>query len=145
MKIEELKNKLNKKLKVLIGKKLSYGAIHNNVREITEEIFKEIGIGNLKYSMWGIDYIGDNNLQYFKLKVTTEDDKRYRTRRIGKILKIFFVFPDKFKDMTLEEIKTSHNEEKRKDTIRWLKKAIIEKQEDIKRYKKGLKELGVKE
>jgi hypothetical protein len=134
---------LNEQVKGLIGQKMDYSAIHRAIEVRTRPALSLFS--GLRYATWNIDY--ECNKPYardsiFKLELVTDDDKRIKFNRTGRITSIKFVLINPaFKNMTyvrmimdLDKIHTEQN-------IKATKEAIAEHEENLAKAKKHLAEL----
>ncbi len=131
--MRELRIKLNDALRVLVGKKMSYSDIHNEVHDLVNPIFDEFGLG-MRYGTWYIEHPKANRLddRIFKLDLVTLDDKRVTYNRIGRIQSISFKLVNpKFANLTLDRVTDELDKE---HTI----KRIGETRENIARQRKEL-------
>jgi hypothetical protein len=131
--MRELRIKLNDALRVMVGKKMSYSDIHDEVANIVNPICDDFNLG-LRYYTWYIKSHRANGRDedIFKLDLVTQDDKRNTFHRIGRIQSITFkLINNKFANMTLDKVRYELD---REHTV----KRIGETRENIERQRKEL-------
>ena len=134
---------LNEQVKGLIGQKMDYGQIHRAIEVRTRPALSLFS--GLRYATWNIEY--ECNKPYardkvFKLELVTDDDKRIKFNRTGRITSIKFVLINPaFKDVTYVRMIMDLDKIHTQENIKATKDAIAEHEKNLADSKKHLAEL----
>ena len=140
LKISDIINHANSLLSELVGKKVSMGShkltkdtiqFHETVINLLNGYFKKYG---LKYTLWSIKKIDDNEVLLNLSIPNFIDDKRIKDNRAGKIIEIyinpFYDFPDVM-NMTMEDYCKSIIIKELSSGIEYQKKSIKESENEL--------------
>ena len=136
MTLQEINNGLNSSVQVLVGEKMEYGQIHDNVRSIV----RDLGI-NFGYRVWDVYHKSNEYLSIFSIKLDTLDDARSKHKRVGKIQSIKFIlnFPE-FAELTVSELFKHHERNEKLQNIAYIKESILKREQEIQELKESLAE-----
>jgi hypothetical protein len=150
MRIREIKEALNQEFKQFEGQKIIVGEFHETIKDTIKKVLNKYGIKSIEYITWDVVFKNDSYKKVFDVILDTEDDKRCKWERKGKVINLYCVMSkdnECFEDLTLKEYYQKLEYKEKYEALNRIRESIAEKQkeiEELKNHEENLKkELGL--